>query len=285
MSSLLERAIESLDQRLVVVAPPEASIPRGLSCQVVNNEATRASLLCDVRRLRGRVYVADGAFQPDQLWQDERRYSSDDHRSWHLIMNAADGKPEGCIRVLPHEAPVGLQDLRAQHTPLARDYQWREPLKQAIAADSRQAERQRLQYAEVGGWAVSETARRSPVGILLILAVYALGEHLGGSIVIATATARNASATILRRLGGAPLEYGGQTLPSYCDPQYRCDMELLRFDTRRPAARYAEAVRRIGEQMQFSPVFEASTLEQHVPDLPVPIPVVHDSSIAVGAPA
>src|SRR3954465_15142786 len=135
MSSLLERAIASLDQRLVILAPPEASIPRGLRCQVVNNEAARASFLCDVRRLRGRVYVADGAFQSDQLWQDERRYSSDDLHSWHLIIMAADGKPEGCIRVLQHEAPVGLQDLRAQHSPLARDHQWCEPLKQAIAAD------------------------------------------------------------------------------------------------------------------------------------------------------
>jgi hypothetical protein len=57
-----------------------------------------------------------------------------------------------------------------------------------------------------------------------------------------TATARHASATILRRLGGAPLEADGEMIPSYFDPRYKCQMELLRFDSRRPSGRYAALV-------------------------------------------
>jgi hypothetical protein len=47
---------------------------------------------------------------------------------------------------------------------------------------------------------------------------------------------------MLRRLGGSPLVAKGQELPGYEDPQYGCRMELLRFDCRTPAPRFAPLI-------------------------------------------
>ena len=60
---------------------------------------------------------------------------------------------------------------------------------------------------------------------------------------------RHCSASILRRLGGAPLRVGGTAIPSYYDPRYRCEMEILRFDSRRPGARYTALVEAVCERM------------------------------------
>ena len=96
-----------------------------------------------------------------------------------------------------------------------------------------------MRYAEVGGWAVARESRCTSEGLLLALGAYSLGRALGGALGLTTATVRHSSSTILRRLGGGHLEAGGTAVPSYYDPRYRCEMELLRFDSRRPNAKYA----------------------------------------------
>jgi hypothetical protein len=46
---------------------------------------------------------------------------------------------------------------------------------------------------------------------------------------VATATVRNRSSSILRRIGGQRLETDGTELPRYYDDRYGCEMEILRF--------------------------------------------------------
>jgi hypothetical protein len=73
---------------------------------------------------------------------------------------------------------------------------------------------------------------------------------LGGALGLTTATVRHSSSTILRRLGGSLLEIGGSIVPPYYDPKYKCEMELLRFDSRKPSAKYAGLVELLGERLQ-----------------------------------
>jgi hypothetical protein len=63
------------------------------------------------------------------------------------------------------------------------------------------------------------------------------------------ATVRHSSSTILRRLGGSLLEVGGAMVPPYYDPKYRCEMELLRFDSRRPSAKYGGLIDLLGRNL------------------------------------
>lgn len=77
--------------------------------------------------------------------------------------------------------------------------------------------------ARVGGWAVNLESRGA--GIHLISEAVALAGRLGDHYATATATVRNNSAGMLRRMGARPLL-------KYYDPGYRCEMELLEFHMR-----------------------------------------------------
>ena len=248
MLSLLGRTISGVDRRLLLLAPPETSLPPTLQ-RAVDDSLSHRQFVHDVQRLRGRVYVADGALTSEQLLHDGRHRTPEDEHSWHVLMLGGDGRPTGCAWYRNHQNPVGLDHLRVRKCPLAHDEAWRDGLRQAVDAEIAQARREHVHYAELGGWAVSHESRRTPDVIVLALAVFALSRTLGDALGITTATVRNCSSTILRRLGGAPLHVNGAPIPAYHDPQYRCDMELLRFDSRRPNPRYAEAIKLLLTQL------------------------------------
>lgn len=257
MLSLLGRTISGVDRRLLLLAPPETSLPPSLQ-RAFDDPIGHRQFVNDVQRLRGRVYLADGALTPEQLLHDGRHSSAEDEHSWHLLTLGADGRPTGCVWYRNHQGALGLEHLRVRSCPLAHDEVWRDNLRQAVDADIAEARRHRLQYAEIGGWAVSEESRRTPDAIVLALAVFALGRLLGGALGITTATVRHCSSTILRRLGGSSLQVNGASIPVYHDPQYRCEMELLRFDSRRPDPRYAGAIELLLTQLPQVTVLAAA---------------------------
>jgi hypothetical protein len=147
-----------------------------------------------------------------------------------------------CAWYLPHGRDASFGDLRVRSCPLVRESGWAERLWHAVESELDRARRERIGYAEVGGWAVAPESRCTSQGLLLALAAYSLGGLLGGALGLTTATVRHSSSTILRRLGGALLEAPDSVVPSYYDPRYRCQMELLRFDSRQPSAKYSRLV-------------------------------------------
>jgi hypothetical protein len=68
--------------------------------------------------------------------------------------------------------------------------------------------------------------------------VCGLMKRLGGALAVSTATLRNRSSSILRKLGGHGLHCGDVELPMYYDPQYACDMEILGYDSDFPNPKY-----------------------------------------------
>jgi hypothetical protein len=112
----------------------------------------------------------------------------------------------------------------------------------------------RIGFGEVGGWAVAEDYRRTLEPLRIILATYALLELLGGCVGVATATSRHSSATMLRRIGLHSLQSDGVDLPPYYDPQYSCEMEVLRFDSRYPNPKYREWVDQLASYLIAAPV-------------------------------
>jgi hypothetical protein len=106
----------------------------------------------------------------------------------------------------------------------------------------------------VSGWAIAPQARFSEAALVVALAMYAVGRSLGGGRGIATATTRNHSSRILRRIGGRPLSLGGEPLPPYFDPRFGCVMELISFDTTAPNPRYADHIQQLMDQLPSLPV-------------------------------
>jgi hypothetical protein len=105
-----------------------------------------------------------------------------------------------------------------------------------------EARRAGLRFAELGGWAISKERRGSPEGLMMALATYGLSRMLGGAIGITTANVAHSCSSILRRLGGSHLEFGGASISSYFDPKYNTEIDLLRFDSRSPSPKYAELI-------------------------------------------
>jgi hypothetical protein len=248
LNKLLHRSIAAVNHRLVLVTPPDACIPA--SFENVEVDPIRCSeLVSDLQRLRGRIYLRDGAVESHQLTHDGLHQTPEDERSWHLLMLDASGRVDACVWYMEHDPAVSVDRLRVRDCPLAHQPLWRDALWSAVELELARARREGLGYAEVGGWAVAESSRCTSQGLVLALAGYSLGRALGGTLGMTTATVRHCSSTILRRLGGSDLSVDGRKVPSYHDPRYKCEMELLRFDSRHPSPKYRGLVELLKEKL------------------------------------
>ena len=200
-----------------------------------------AVLLSEMQRLRGRVYLEDGALERSQLSSDGRHILSCDYNSWHLLV-LQDDRVAGCMRYRTHANTVPFQHLSVAHSGPARCSSAGPRIRAAVEREIRNASQQGIGFGEAGGWALDARLRGSTAALRMVLATYSLAQLLGDAIVLSTATLRNGSAMILGRIGGQPLVVDNTELAPYYDPQYRCEMSLLRFDSRSPNPKYCDGV-------------------------------------------
>jgi predicted GNAT family N-acyltransferase len=238
---------------VLLLAPALAGIPDSFK-QVQRSPSLHADLLARVQRLRGAVYLADGAISPAQLTADGRHEQDVDADSWHVAMVQDDGDVMACARLHAHASNVRPEDLGIWRSALVRDPEWRDTVRRAVLEEMAVARRQGSQFVEVGGWAVAEAWRGTGPAIATALSTYALAWGLGGCIGLTTATVRHCSSRILRKLGGRTLALGDVELPCYFDPQYGCDMEILRFDSNGSSPRYAGHIARMAARFFVAPV-------------------------------
>lgn len=226
---LLERSIRCVDERLVLLAPPHAVVSR-IFKNVENNPNEHRERLQEIQRLRGDIYLTDGAVKPEDLSQGGLHQTPEDEKSWHLLMLNKQREITACVWYLAHPSTTAPNMLRARHCPAGLRKKTRAGFWSAVNGELERARLEGLSYAEVGGWAVTKGSRCTSEGLVLALAAYSLGRLFGGALGMTTATVRHSSATILRHLGGAPLLANGVEVAPYYDPKYKCQMEVLRFD-------------------------------------------------------
>jgi hypothetical protein len=207
-----------------------------------------------MQRFRGSVYLEDGAITPEELTSDGRHQLVIDEYSWHLLTLNKAGAVCACLRFLPEANCTEFDELWLRHAALTDSAVWGPKLRRAVEHEMTQAERERLCFGEVGGWAVAPERRLTTEPLRTILATYGLLELLGGCAGIATATHRHGSAPMLRRIGLSGLEADGAELPPYYDPQYRCEMEILRFDSRYSNPKYRDWIRELSSYLSLAPV-------------------------------
>lgn len=249
MLKALERNIASLDERVVLVAPSVASVS-DFFMNVEVDAHKRGQFLRAVQKLRGSIYLKDGAIRADQLSRDGLHQTPEDEKGWHmLLLDKQQQKISACALYLEHENTVPFEELRVRQCPLAENEDWRPRLRKAIQSELARARRDKLQYVELGGWAVSEESRGTAGPLALALAVYGFSRRCGGALGMTTATFRHCSATILKRLGGSRFEVDGITLPPYYDPRYECIMEMLRFDSRQPNQKYVGLIDQLRDKL------------------------------------
>jgi hypothetical protein len=194
------------------------------------------------------VYFEDGALSESDLRAGGLHATPEDGRSWHLIMLNRQRQVSSCVWYMEHHNTTSWDQLRVRSCPPALDAESSRAVRDAVNNQLATARQAKLSFAELGGWAVSPQSRCSTEGLTLALAAYSLGRLFGGALGLTTATVRHSSAGI-RRLGGTGLESHGAVVSPYYDPRYKCHMELLRFDSRRPSPRYERLISLLKEQL------------------------------------
>ena len=167
----------------------------------------------------------------------------------------------GCARYLVHPNTISFEELVLRNAALAQDEYWGKKMRAAFETEFRIARSEDVPYVELGGWALDEQFRGTKAALKTLLASFAWARLIGGCRCACTATVRHGSSSILRRIGGTSLEYFGEPLPSYRDPAYGCEMELLRFDWRNPNPRFLPLLDEIETELRHSAVI--STGGQH----------------------
>ena len=230
---------------------PSTSIQDDSSGFCQTDESQYNFLLEEAQRLRGRVYLEDGAVNVGEVSHDGRLIHEHDEHSWQLVVMNDSGRVAGCARYVPHQNGVSFSELGVAQSALARSGSWGTRLRRAVEGERAKARSRGMAFAEVGGWALAEELRYSSAALDIFINVCALAKLCGGAMAITTATFRHRSSSILRRLGGRGLvnEDDGVELPPYYDPKYNCEMEILRFDTDSPNPKYAERIEACQDQL------------------------------------
>jgi hypothetical protein len=258
---------------LVLLAPAGSFIPESFKRRYVDGNRY-ARWLNEMQRVRGSIYLAEGAVLDSQLTADGRHVQHSDYDSWHLLAVAGNGEVQGCARYRHLTGRVGFDDLGVRESWLARCDRWGPPLRAAVESEIVRARQRGKAFSEVGGWAIAPEKRFTTEALRIAMATYSLAQMLGGCVGITTATERHRSSSMLRRIGGRSLEHDGAALPPYYDPQYRCRMEVLQFDSSAPDASCRTWVEQICRQLiEVSVVVARESAEGHRPQLPESMPM------------
>jgi hypothetical protein len=241
---------------MVLLAPSPLSA-HGLFKHVHVDTDHYERLLADLQRVRGRVYLEDGAIERHQLNVGKHQLQTDEG-SWHVLILDEHGRVSGCMRCQEYPKNSAFSHLSVSDAALARCSRWGESFRAAVEGELALSRRLDRAFAEVGGWALLEDIRGTVEALRLVLSSYALAETLGGWVALSTATRRNGSAGILRRIGGRSLEHGSLELPPYHDPQYRCEMEVLRFYSWDSNPRFRRWIEELKVQLRDVPVFTSA---------------------------
>src|SRR5437764_3326638 len=81
---LLERNIASIERRLVLLAPPQATIPETFTNATINSQR-HTQLVRDMQSVRGAIYLNEGNVKEDELSADGLHQTPEDQKSWHLL--------------------------------------------------------------------------------------------------------------------------------------------------------------------------------------------------------
>ena len=237
--------------RFQLLAPSQSSSGTSFGRKRVN-EQVHSHYLSALQRLRGRVYLKDAAIQPCEMDDEGRFVMPGDEQSWHLLLIDGEREVIGCARYLVHPNTVSFHKLRVAHSALANDPTWGPKVREAVEADLALAREKDFAYVEIGGWALTEEWRCTRAALEILVGSYALAHLWGGCLGSCTATVRHGSSSMLRRIGGSPLQARGCELPPYEDPQYGCEMELLRFDCRTPGPRFQPLITQLKAKLADS---------------------------------
>jgi hypothetical protein len=135
--------------RFVVLAPSQASTPERFE-NVACDPGLHEQLLGSMQRLRGALYLEEGAIQRSQLSFDGRHRQPVDQRAWQLLAVNKEGEVSGCARYMAHPNTASFSQLDVQRSALANSGEWGSKLRAAVESEIELARKRGVAYVEVG---------------------------------------------------------------------------------------------------------------------------------------
>jgi len=239
--------------RFQLLAPggiPTSNASAAISCE----RDAYDHYLSSLQKLRAESYLSDGAITPERIDKEGRFLMHRDEDCWHFLLIDPAQEVIGCVRYLAHPAAATIRDLLIAQSPLGKDPFWGSKFAHALESHLAFAHRNALTFVEVGGWAINTAYRHTRAALEILLASFAWAKMIGGGIGCCTATVRNKSASMLRRIGGSSFEFGNEVIPPYIDSKYGCTMEALRFHFQDFDPRYQKLVDSIYNRIPEQPI-------------------------------
>ena len=229
LPSILPR-VQGLE--IVLVAPNRECVPEKFS-NVIEDAVSYSRLIEDIQKFRGRIYFDERAIPESSLGSDGRHILDIDLKSWHMIViSANDKKILGVMRSYMHDLKneIDLDSVQAFKLTQRLNSKERERYEQAMIRFINCASARAQFFAESGGWAVDRREQKRTLSTLVMAALSTLLHVSGTTVGLGTATERNNSSEILKKLGGFSIEdANGEVLPPFFDMYYNCEMEILGF--------------------------------------------------------
>ena len=134
MIGTLERSVATIDRRLVLLAPPQRNAG-DIFPRLTFDGSLHRLIMDEIQRLRGGIYLADGAVRSSELTADGRHETLEDEKSWHLVMLDRQGRVSSCAWCMEHEDPTSIEQLRVRHCPLNGAHPLRHRLQTAVTRE------------------------------------------------------------------------------------------------------------------------------------------------------
>src|SRR3954468_10060333 len=101
MLKSLERNIASVHERIVFLAPSVASVDE-VFANVTVDSTEHDRLVQQVQRMRGRIYLNDGAIDAGQLTAEGLHRTSEDEQGWHMLLLNGEQQVAACALYVDH---------------------------------------------------------------------------------------------------------------------------------------------------------------------------------------
>lgn len=178
-----------------------------------------------IRRFRGAMCLSNGLVPAEAVDATGCHYLSCDSLNYHLLLSEPNGKLAACLRVRFHALGTTASGLRMFESirRIPPVYRASSSLNEALL----EGRRKQLGVAELGGWVAAPVWRESLAAQMLPVFAWALVRQVQESVMLEHADATGETPSILRSVGGRPLDHQGMRIPAVHDAHHGRPMEVL----------------------------------------------------------
>ncbi len=249
-----DRYTELLEKYHFVIIEPEISEYKPDAFSMTRDSDLRYDFMFELFKMRGSVYLQDGAISEENLDKFGKYVSPHDKYSWQVLLLDSSKKPHGGLRIRFWDFEnirAHFMQTHAKELIDRMDCDNQKVYQESIIRFLDEEMRTKF-FGEVAGLVITDYEKNSPAALLLVAFCFAFGEFVGGFNALVSATERHYSNRIMRKIGGhrIPHKETKEYLNTFFDSKYNCNMEYIVFESACPAALIQDLCKKIQEKLK-----------------------------------